>query len=145
MKKRARGAIGSLVSKRRGALVLVALVFFSGAAVGAGVSVTTLDSEELDLGEASLQSADVEVADYDLAYDGDNVTAVEVTLNNTVSAERTGDVYADLTDASGATVGDGSAAGVTLAADERTTVTIAISQEPTVENVANVTLRFEQA
>lgn len=122
--------------------VAVVAVALCSAVVTASI-VTTDDPNPATAVEGSLQpSSDVSVVSQELQYSGTNVTAVEITVNNTANSDRTGDINLAIYDDTGTSLTTTTVSGETFTAGSETTVVVAVD-ETSIENVATVEATVE--
>lgn len=127
-------------------VAVLAAVSVVSAGVGAGVAVVTLGVSPIAPGAGTLTGSDVLAIDsQELQYSGNNVTAVNATINNTDSTSHTVDVHVALVNTtSGETVRTATVSGVSVAANSTKTVTATISPEVSVASFNKVEVNVEQ-
>lgn len=113
--------------------VIVALSLVAGSA--AAVTIVTLSVDSIAPGAGTLSgSSNVDLDSQSLVYEGNNVTAVDVVVNNTDSgSSHTVDVHVALTDSSGTAVVSATNSSVSVAAGSTKTVTVSFSSAPGVD------------
>lgn len=125
------------------ALVAISVV---SAGVGAGVTIVTLGVSPVAPGAGTLTGSDVlSIDSQELQYSGNNVTAINVTVNNTDTTSHTVDVHVAMVNTtSGETVRTTTVSGVSIAANSTNTVTATISPSVSVGEFNKVEVNVEQ-
>lgn len=134
-----------MVDKPRSLLVVALVVtFVAGGVVGSHATKTTLDPAKVDLADANVQESNLDVVNYTFSYDGHNVTHVNVDVDNTDTADLTGDVSVQLAHG-GTAIASATKSSVTFTGGTVTTVQIAITEEPGVNEFDTVDVTVSEA
>lgn len=122
---------------------MVVLVAVAGSA--AALTVVNVDNNPLNPGSGTvLGSADMTLQTQSLVYSGTNVTATDVTVNNSATTEHTGDIQVVLKDSAGNTLETTEMTGVTFAAGSDTTTQVSFASEHPMADVAGIDVVIEQ-
>lgn len=137
----------SLVNSSIPAYLVVGVVLLSvlGTAAATSVVVTTDSPDPITGVEGDLQaSSNLTVETQTLQYEGTNVSAVNVTVNNTATSDVTGNLYVAIYDGNGDRLVSETRTGVTFAADAKTSKNVTLSTKPYIEDVVNVEATIEE-
>lgn len=136
-----------LVNSSIPAYLVVGVVLLSvlGTAAATSVVVTTDSPDPITGVEGDLQaSGNLTVETQTLQYEGTNVSAVNVTVNNTATADVTGNLYVAIYDGNGDLLVSETRTGVSFAADSKTSRAVTLSTAPYIENVVTVEATIEE-
>lgn len=127
-------------------IALVIAVSVVSAGVGAGVAIATLDVSPVAPGAGTLTGSDVlSLESQELQYQGNNVTDVNVTINNTDTTDHTADINLVLRNTTaGSVVAEETVTGITIPAGTTETTTITLSSPVTVDEFDKVEVTVEQ-
>lgn len=121
---------------------LLVLVAVAGTVTAA--TVLQEDPDPIVAVEGQLTGAnDLTVDGQQLEYDGVNVTAVNVTVNNTAGSDRQGTIHAALKDGNGTTLASATT-DATFGGGGTTAVVVSYADSYSVENVARVEVTVER-
>lgn len=139
--------MGSTIELSTGKLaaVTIALSLVS-AGVGAGVAIVTLGVSPVAPGAGTLSGTDVlTLESQEILYQGNNVTAVNVSVNNTDTSSHTVDIHVALKNTtSGAVVSETTASGVSIAAGTVETTRVDLPSPVPVDEFDKVEVTVEQ-
>ena len=122
---------------------IVVLSVVSGSA--AGVAITTLTVNDIRPGSGTLSAASsISIDSQDLTYEGNNVTAVDVVVNNTGGSSVTVDIHVALKDSNGNKVDAKTVSGQSIGASSTATVTASMGNTPGVDEFQEVEVTVEQ-
>lgn len=122
---------------------VIALVFGTGVVVGQ-VTNNTLNTQTVDIGSAQVQESNLDVESYELDLSGNNVTAVNTTINNTAGSDiNNTNVTVTLIDSNGNVVAENTNTSVDFSSDERKTV-IVDGYDTGLSNVQDIDIRVEE-
>ncbi|MGZ0748489.1 hypothetical protein [Haloparvum sp. AD34] len=129
-----------------GYLVLgVVLLSVVGTAAATSVVVTNDSPDPITGVEGDLQaSGNLSVETQTLQYEGTNVSAVNITVNNTATSDVTGNLYVAIYDSNGDLLVSETRTGVSFAADAKTSRAVTLSTNPYIENVVTVEATIEE-
>lgn len=127
-------------------IALVVAISVVSAGVGAGVAIVSLGVSPVAPGAGTLTGSNVlTLESQELLYDGNNVTAVNASINNTDSSSHTADIHIALKNTtSGAVVAEETVTGISLPANTVTTTTITLSSPVAVDEFDKVEVTVEQ-
>lgn len=138
--------MGSIeITTPKAAVVLVAVIIVAGGA-GAAVTIMTLGVSPVAPGAGTLTGSDVlSIDSQELQYTGNDVEAVNVTVNNTDSSSHTVDLYVALENTtSGEVVASETVTDVTVAASSTETTTVTLTNSTSVSEFDRVEVNVEQ-
>lgn len=125
------------------ALILVVSLVSGGAA--AAVTITTLDTNPVSPGAGSLSEAsDLSINSTNLVYEGTNVTAADVTVNNSASADSTVNIHVALKTSTGTAAETQTLSGKTVTASSSATFNVSFSSTPGVDEFSDIEVTVEQ-
>lgn len=129
-----------------GHLVLgVVLLSVLGTAAATSVVVTNDTPNPITGVEGDLQaSGNLTVETQTLQYEGTNVSAVNITVNNTATSNVTGNIYVAIYDSNNNLLVSETQTGVSFAADAKTSRIVTLSTKPYIENVVTVEATIEE-
>lgn len=123
----------------------VVLLSVLGTAAATSAMVTTANPSPVTGVEGDLQaSSNLTVETQTLQYEGTNVSAVNITVNNTAGSSVTGNIYVAIYDSTGALLVSETRTGVSFAANAKTSKTVTLSTNPYIENVVTVEATIEE-
>lgn len=126
------------------AIALAALLLGAGVAAAA-VSITQANPTPIAPGQGQVQgSTDLSIDSQSLSYSGVNATGVTVSVNNTGSAEHTGDIHITVKASDGTVLESSTTTGVTFAAGSVTSHSFTFSQERPVDSFTNLEVVVEE-
>lgn len=126
------------------AVMTIVLVCLMSATVSA-VTVATLTVNPIDAGSGTLsESTNIAIDSQNLVYEGNNVTSVDVTVNNTDSTSHTIDLYVAVIDSADATVTTGTVTGASVSASSLKTVSVTLGTSPGVDEFQEVEVTVEE-
>lgn len=133
------------MSTKQLAAVLIAASVVS-AGIGAGVAVVTLGVSPIAPGTGTLAGSNVlTIQSQELQYTGNDVTAVNVTINNTDTSPHTVDIHLALRNTTAGTVVQSQTiTGVTVPAGSTNTVQITLSPSVSVTEFDQIEVNVEQ-
>lgn len=133
------------LSKKKLAAAFVALTLVS-AGIGAGVTIVTLSVSPISPGAGTLTGSNVlSIESQELQYTGNNVTGVNVTVNNTDTSSHTVDIHVALRNTtSGTVVRETTLSGVTVSAGTAETFTVSLSPSVSTADFDKVEVNVEQ-
>lgn len=133
------------LSTPKAVVVLLAIVVVAGG-VGAAVTIATLGVSPVAPGAGTLSGSDVlSIDSQELQYTGTDVTAVNVSVNNTDSTDHNVDIYVALENTtSGEVVASETLSGVTVSANSVTSTTVTLSNSVSVSEFDKVEVNVEQ-
>lgn len=129
-----------------GYLVLgVVLLSVLGTAAATSVVVTNDSPDPITGVEGDLQaSGNLTVETQTLQYEGTNVTAVNITVNNTASSGVTGNIYVAIYDSTETLLVSETRTGVSFDANAKTSKNVTLSTKPYIEDVVTVEATIEE-
>lgn len=126
-------------------VVGVVLLSVVGTAAATSVVVTNDSPDPITGVEGDLQaSGNLTVETQTLQYEGTNVSAVNVTVNNTATSNVTGNVYVAIYDSNDDLLVSETRTGVSFAADAKTSKKVTFSTKPYIENVVTIEATIEE-
>lgn len=126
------------------AFVLAVVLLVVSAGTVAAVQVLTRNPNPVTAAEGSLSSSPVTVDAQSLTYSGTDATGLDVTLNNTDTADHTTDLHFALRQTDGTIVEQTTVTGVTVGAGSTTTATWTFAAEHAVDTFSQVEVTVEQ-
>lgn len=127
-------------------IALVIAVSVVSAGVGAGVTIATLGVSPVAPGAGTLTGSDVlSLESQELQYQGNNVTDVNVSINNTDTSDHTADIHLVLRNTTaGSVVAEETVTGITIPAGTVETTTITLSSPVGVDEFDKLEVTVEQ-
>lgn len=134
-----------VITSTKGIAILLAVVVIS-ASVGAAVTIATLGVSPIAPGAGTLTGAeDLSIESQELQYSGSDVTAVNVTMNNTGTTDHTVDLYVALENTTSDTVvEEQTVTGVSVAAGSTNTTQVTLPNSVPVSEFDRVEVNAEQ-
>lgn len=127
-------------------LALIIAVSVVSAGVGAGVTIATLGVSPVAPGAGTLAGSNVlSLESQELLYEGNNVTDINVSINNTDGSSHTADIHVVLRNTTaGSVVAEETVTGVSLPANTVTTTTITLSAPVAVDEFDKLEVTVEE-
>lgn len=117
-------------------IIGILVVVVVGIAAGAHITSSSLDSTHVSAGDTSVESSALEITGYAFTYAGNDVTEIDVTIENTESSTIDAEVRIVLTH-DGSTVGEGTQSA-TWSDGATETVTVSISTSPHITDIEDI-------
>lgn len=127
-------------------IVLIIAVTVLSSGVGAGVAIVSLGVSPIAPGAGTLSGSNVlTLESQELLYSGNNVTDVNVSVNNTDGSSHTADIHVVLRNTTaGSVVAEETVTGVSLPANTVTTTTVTLSAPVAVDEFDKLEVTVEE-